>query len=70
MPDMDGIDLFKVVAQKFPGLEKKFIFITGGIFVAESREFLETVPNPCLEKPFKFDDLLAAVAQCSGASAK
>jgi PAS domain S-box-containing protein len=70
MPDMNGINLYKIVAQKFPGLEKRFIFITGGIFTAESRDFFKMVRNPCLEKPFKFDELLAAVSQWTGASAK
>jgi PAS domain S-box-containing protein len=70
MPDMDGTALYKVVAEKFPGLEKRFIFITGGIFTAESREFLKTIPNPCLEKPFEFEDLLRAVSQWTGASTR
>jgi two-component system, cell cycle sensor histidine kinase and response regulator CckA len=70
MPDMNGINLYKIVAQKFPGLEKRFIFITGGIFMAESRDFFKVVHNRCLEKPFKFDELLAAISQWTDASAK
>ncbi len=35
MPDMNGIDLYKVVSSKFPGLEKRFVFITGGLFMAD-----------------------------------
>ncbi len=68
MPDMDGIALYHTVAQKFPGLEKKIIFITGGLFSEGSREFLKTVPNLCLEKPFKFEELLEAVSQWRGGS--
>ncbi|HTC21862.1 MAG TPA: PAS domain S-box protein, partial [bacterium] len=63
MPDMNGMDLYKNVAQKFPGLEKRFVFVTGGLFMEESMEFLKTIPNPYLEKPFNFDDLIVAVSR-------
>jgi CheY-like chemotaxis protein len=70
MPDMDGMELYKTAAQKFPGLEKRFVFITGGLFMEESREFLKTVPNPCLEKPFPFEDLIKAVSRWTDDSPK
>ncbi len=70
MPDMNGISLFKNVARKFPGLEKRFVFITGGVLMAESSDFFKSVDNPCLEKPFKFDEILAAVDQWTGSSVK
>jgi hypothetical protein len=31
------------------------VFLTGGAFTPESRDFLERVPNPRLEKPFDID---------------
>jgi len=70
MPDMDGIAFYKAVSQKFPGLEKRFVFITGGLFMEESIEFLKSIPNTCLEKPFEFEDLLNSVSQWTGFSAK
>jgi PAS domain S-box-containing protein len=70
MPDMNGMNLYKNLAQKFPGLEKRIIFITGGIFTEELRDFLKTVPNRCLEKPLKFEDLQGAVSQWTGASTR
>ena len=66
MPDMNGMELYKKVAQKFPGLEKRIIFMTGGLFIEELTDFLSTVPNICLEKPFKFEDLLLAVSKWTG----
>ena len=62
MPDMNGMDLYKILAQKYPGLEKRIIFITGGLFTEDARDFLASIPNPCLQKPFKFEDLLKAVS--------
>jgi PAS domain S-box-containing protein len=70
MPDMDGMSLYKVVSQKYPGLEKSFVFITGGLYTEEARNFLKTVPNPFLEKPFEFEDLLKALSPWTGASPK
>ncbi len=63
MPDMNGEALYKNLAQKFPGLEKRIVFITGGLFTAEAGDFIASIPNPCLEKPFKFEDLLRTVSQ-------
>ncbi|HXL72826.1 MAG TPA: ATP-binding protein, partial [bacterium] len=62
MPDMNGVDLYKNVARKFPGLEKKIIFITGGIFSDDIKDFLKSIPNTCLEKPFNFDEVRQAVS--------
>ena len=70
MPDMNGEALYKNLAQKFPGLEKKIVFITGGLFTAEAGDFLASIPNPCLEKPFNFEDLLRTVSQWTRPSPK
>ena len=70
MPDMNGINLYKVTAQKFPGLERRIIFITGGVYTETSKNFLKTVPNLCLEKPFDFEELVRAVSQWTGAASK
>ena len=62
MPDMNGMDLYKNVSRKFPGLEKRIIFITGGVFSEEIKDFLKTIPNPCLEKPFNFEEVRQIIA--------
>ena len=61
MPDMNGVEFYQAVAGKFPGVEKRVVFITGGIFDQAVTDFLKTIPNPCLEKPFSFEALLGAV---------
>ncbi len=69
MPDMDGISLYQKVTEKFPGLEKRMVFVTGGLFRQETRDFLETIPNHCLEKPFNYMELLKILSQWKGFSA-
>ncbi len=63
MPEMDGMTFYQAVSQKFPGLEKKVVFITGGIFAEDVTAFLKSVSNVCIEKPFSHQELRAVVGQ-------
>ena len=69
MPGMSGIELFRALEVRAPGLEKRLVFMTGGAFTPEAESFLEEVSNARVEKPFDFasvDRLLrAAVAATS-----
>ncbi len=61
MVDVDGVDVYERVRAAVPGLEKRIIFMTGGAFTSRASEFLASIPNVCLEKPFQVDELLRAV---------
>ena len=52
MPEVTGMDLFRTLRSERPGEESRIIFMTGGAHTDEARDFLSSVPNPCLEKPF------------------
>jgi|GEM_PF-878454 len=52
MPDMTGMDVYEAVRTEFPGLEEHIVFMTGGAFTSKARDFLESVDNVRLEKPF------------------
>ncbi|RKG81024.1 PAS domain S-box protein [Corallococcus sp. CA049B] len=52
MPDLAGRDVYEAVRRAHPGLERRFVFVSGGAFTAGARDFLEHIPNPLLEKPF------------------
>jgi len=68
MPGMNGREVHRRVAANHPGLERRLIFISGGTFAPELDEFLATTPNRCLSKPFKLDDVFAAIeATCADA---
>jgi PAS domain S-box-containing protein len=62
MPDMTGMDLHAEVARRRPGMERKFVFMTGGAFTPRAAEFLAQVKNRRLEKPFETAALKAIVA--------
>tara|TARA_R110002073_G_scaffold241497_6_gene403489 strand:+ start:11218 stop:13452 length:2235 start_codon:yes stop_codon:yes gene_type:complete len=57
MPNVSGLQLYDYVSKNLPGLEERFIFMTGGAFTDEARVFLETVTNPCLLKPIDVEQL-------------
>ena len=51
MPGMTGMERRDHVARRFPRLASKMIFMTGGAFTDEVRDFVDTLGDDCLEKP-------------------
>lgn len=52
MPGLDGPSLYREVERRYPGLERRFIFLTGDTLSHEVREFLATTDVPSVSKPF------------------
>jgi CheY-like chemotaxis protein len=52
MPQVTGMDFHARVKRAFPRLTDSIVFLTGGAFTPSAREFLESVPNARIEKPF------------------
>ena len=63
MAHLTGMDLYEAIQRTHPGMERRIVFMTGGAFTARGREFLATVPNRCVEKPFGRSQLLAALGE-------
>jgi CheY-like chemotaxis protein/two-component sensor histidine kinase len=63
MPEMTGMDLHAHLAAIAPALAERIVFVTGGAFTDRAREFLASVPNPQLEKPFDPSALRELVAR-------
>lgn len=63
MPGMTGMDLHAEAARLRPGLERRFVFMTGGAFTPRAVEFLAQTKAPVLEKPFAVAALRAALAK-------
>jgi PAS domain S-box-containing protein len=66
MPGMTGMDLHEKVRAERPGLAARFVFLTGGAFTATARDFLTSVPNARVEKPFEPAALRDLVARLLG----
>ena len=61
MPEMDAPVLYDEVRSIDPSQAERMVFVTGGAFTVRAREFLESVPNPRLGKPFDVDALVELV---------
>lgn len=59
MPALSGPELHQRIAQRWPGLERRMIFMTGGSYTPDTNQFLRDVDNPRLEKPFPVEQLRA-----------
>jgi CheY-like chemotaxis protein len=68
MPVVTGMDLYADVMKREPRLAGRFVFMTGGAFTARARAFLESIVNPCLEKPLDMNRLRSIVAGAGTAS--
>ena len=53
MPDLSGMEVFARVSEQCPEMASRFVFMTGGAFTPEAREFLKQSTLACLEKPFE-----------------
>jgi CheY-like chemotaxis protein len=63
MPTMDGPGLYRAVERHYPGLERRFIFLTGDTLSPEMGAFLEAIQVPCLHKPFNLEEVRQVVQQ-------
>jgi PAS domain S-box-containing protein len=52
MPEISGIELYAHLADVAPDCRSRIIFMTGGAFTPDAREFLDRLDRPHLEKPF------------------
>ena len=63
LPYLDGRQLFERLVKKDAALARKFVFVTGERLNGKMQQFLGSLPNACITKPFEVDDVLAAVRQ-------
>jgi CheY-like chemotaxis protein len=63
MPDFSGPAFYAAVAERWPELASRLVFITGGAFTPETTEFMERVPTRVVSKPFAIDELKQLVRE-------
>ncbi|GEJ58540.1 hybrid sensor histidine kinase/response regulator [Anaeromyxobacter diazotrophicus] len=69
MPELNGVQLQRAVAEIAPALAARFAFMTGGAFSAEAGRLLAESGAPVLRKPFERDALLGCLrVLCDGAA--
>jgi CheY-like chemotaxis protein len=66
MPGMSGAELFRELEQLIPEVAARVVFLTAGVATAPVRQFLGTVANACIEKPFRLSELRRVVESLVG----
>lgn len=61
MPGMTGSELFDRARGELPGLDVRFIFMSGGLFLGGAAELAKKSQNRVLEKPFDLNDVQEAL---------
>jgi CheY-like chemotaxis protein len=61
MPGLNGIELYKRLAHVAPDYTNRIIFMTGGAFTQQARDFLAQLDRPRLHKPFTEVQLRRAI---------
>ena len=52
MPGLMGMDIYEALKEQGKGYHQRIVFMTGGAFTPEAQNFLKSVENPNIEKPF------------------
>ena len=63
MPNMTGMECYEALLRQHPDLAQRMVFMSGGIITASADDFLRSVPNLLIEKPFTPKRLLETVQQ-------
>ncbi len=64
MPDVTGMDLYATLRRTLPEVADRMIFVTGGAFTKRAQDFMDSVSNPRLPKPFDRETLLQVICDC------
>jgi signal transduction histidine kinase/CheY-like chemotaxis protein len=70
MPELSGADVYRLVSERWPGLERRFIIITGGAFSPEARRFIEEGTVTCLNKPFQLSEILEIIDRSAASTVR
>ena len=64
---VSGAEVQAWIVRNRPALERKLVFITGDVANTETLALLRHTGAPCIEKPFRVQQLLAVVEKTFGA---
>ena len=61
MPELGGPEVYAAIAERWPKLTSRMVFMTGGAFTEATGDFIEKVRPHVFPKPFRLDELRALV---------
>jgi CheY-like chemotaxis protein len=51
MPEMTGLEFHQRLVAAHPEHAPRVVFITGGVYRSADRDYLDSIPNTCIDKP-------------------
>jgi two-component system cell cycle sensor histidine kinase/response regulator CckA len=63
LPEVTGMDFYDDLLRTRPDVARRVVFMSGGAFTPKAVEFVASVSNRCLEKPFSAETLRGVVQQ-------
>jgi len=63
MPVLSGVGFHEWLSSAYPELSARVVFITGGAFAPQARQYLAKVPNPRVDKPILTEDLRRVIRE-------
>ena len=66
MPGLTGMDIHQQLLSRHPDQARRMVFMTSGALPPEAVEFIRSVPNRCIEKPFDPAQLQRLVRELLG----
>jgi PAS domain S-box-containing protein len=70
MPIVTGMEFYERLSAQVPEQAERIVFLTGGVFTNDARDFLHNNPNARLEKPFEIHELRALLNKLTELSRK
>lgn len=61
MPDVNGIDVYDYLVRERPHLVPRVIYMTGGAFTPRATQFLATIANEHIYKPFSLAEIRGVI---------
>jgi PAS domain S-box-containing protein len=68
MPEMSGIEFYMELVRLVPHYQDRVVFVTGGAFTEQAREFLARTKHTRIEKPFTEEQLRRAIDSVSNST--
>ncbi|MGQ9586117.1 MAG: hybrid sensor histidine kinase/response regulator [Anaerolineae bacterium] len=68
MPGMGGEGLYRWLQETDPSAAHRIVFITGDLLAKETATFIKEAKAPCLEKPFRLEDVISRLRKLPPAS--
>ena len=63
MPELSGPVVYEMLRARFPDIDQRIVFMTGGVFTTKTQTFVDTTTLPVLKKPVALTQLRELVTR-------